>query len=257
MLKVLYHGNLERGSYRSFYYLLSNPTSKKECLTPAGELFSCREFFVGRYRYIITGQPANIPSVKKAYALTMYGYPSQQHFEEWKVNLLEDSQKGSQKGLYITNSFEKAHKWPLTKLYPVECTSLDIPMVYFVGPRKWTMSPYLMSIWTLCIRLGRNKWLPKKLLTLDHENLVRQLAISAGNSPSGDRGQVRATLRNWDDFMSLYHKLFGGVARKDHWALTHLNGKNARPEGILKLINGTTGYKELHNKFIKLTKEPK
>jgi len=253
MLRVEYNGCISRGGYHSFYYLFAYPTGKKDYLATNGELLGCREFFVGKYREIINNYPANNPSVKKAYALTTYGYPNIKHFEDWKAELLEDSQKG----LYILNSFEKEHKWPLTKLYPVECTPLEIPMVYFVGSRKWTMSPYLMSIWTLCIRLGRNKWLPKKLLTLDHSNLVRQLTISCATSNSGDRGQLRATLKKWDDFISLYHKLFGGISRKNHWSTKHLNGGNPRPEGIMKLMRGTTYYKELHNKFVELTKEPK
>lgn len=254
MLEFHYDNHLEGSAYTSYYYIPTYPDPENaNRLASTYYTNSCREYFVRHYRNTINTRDALYPPVKKAYALISYGYSGTNKFDEWNAKIQDEAQKG----LYIVNSFEKAHKWPLTKLYPVKCKNMKMPLVFFVGARKWTMSPYLMSIWTLCIRLGRNKWLPKGLLTLSHRNLVRQLAISskvAKKSGSVDASQLSATLRKWDVFMGLYYKLFAGVDRKHHWSKTHLGGISDRPEGILRLMNGTTGYKELYKKYSELIK---
>ncbi len=254
MLKFTFKGHWDTASYASYYYMsvYPNPTASDQ-LSDSWAVNSCREFFVRTYRTIINGNNVDSNMAKKAYVLISYGVPNKFEFDEWCIRINEESQKG----LFILNSFEKAHKWPLTKLYPVKCTNRDIPFVFFAGPRKWTMSPYLMSIWSLCIRLGRNEWLPKNLLTLDHENLVRQLSISAKSSTKHDAREVSYTMRKWDTFMSLYSKLFAGIDRKNHWSTTHLNGYGDRPEGIHKFLSGTSNYIELYKKYCELRKEPK
>jgi len=249
MLKFRYKDVWSAGGYKGYYYILTYPDPENpNCLLPVGAKNSCREYFVERYRNIINNKDEDTPWAKKAYALVSYGRPFPQDFEKWDVKLKHDTSRS----LYIVNSFEKEHKWPLTKLRSVKCDNIEIPMVFFSGPRKWTMSPYLMSIWSLCIRLGRNHWLPKQLFTLSHENLVRQMAISATASRNDDGSQLAATIRMWDRFMSLYPKLFAGIDRKNHWSTSHLNGYSSRPEGILRLINGSTKYRVLYDKFNKL-----
>ena len=183
-----------------------------------------------------------------------YGKPRSPDLKDLNDILLKESQKS----LYIINSFEKIHKWPLTKLYPVKCLSNRVSLVFFSGSRKWTMSPYLMSIWSLCIRLGRNKWLPKGVLTLNHSNLIRQLLIKARSAGSNmDAYQILHTMREWDTFMSLYHKLFAGVDRKEHWNTDHLHGRADRPEGIKRLMDGSTNYKELYEEYNSLVNKGK
>ena len=249
MLEFYYKDVWSYSAYKGFYYILACPDPEKpNRLLYIGSKNSCREFFVKRYREIIYSSDVSTPWVRKAYALVSYGKPSLADFKKFDDELKHDASRS----LYIVNSFEKEHKWPLTKLHLVECINIEVPMVFFSGPRKWTMSPYLMSIWSLCVRLGRNHWLPKKILTFDHENLVRQLAISAKLNNNDDGRQLSKTIRMWDRFMSLYSELFAGVDRKDHWSESHLNGSASRPEGILKLIDGSTHYTELYDKFNKL-----
>ncbi|TET59650.1 MAG: hypothetical protein E3J47_08180 [Candidatus Stahlbacteria bacterium] len=251
MLEFSHQDTWEKGDYVSYYYIFTYPDPEdSNKLVSTHTTNSCREYFIKNYRTGITKDDVLSPKVKKAYALISYGIAGVDRFAEWNTKLQDESQKG----LYILNSFEKAHRWPLTKLYPVKCVNMSMPVVFFAGPRKWTMSPYLMSIWSLCIRLGRNEWLPKKLLTLNHENLVRQLCISAKSSIKHDAREVSYTLRKWDTFMSLYSKLFAGIDRKDHWSTTHLNGHGHSTEGIRRLMDGSTAYRALYDKYLKLTK---
>ncbi len=246
MLKFNYPGHWDGVNYKGMYYIHTYPleTAKNE-LKSVKEVNSCREFFVRSYRHMIAKHDSFTIWARKAYALYSIGRPNEHLFDNWQSDL----ESASEKGLYIMNSFEKEHKWPRTKLYQVECINKRIPMVFFAGSRRWTTSPYLMSIWSLCVRLGQNNWLPKKLMTLNHENLVRQLAIASKSGRNEDATQLSKTVRHWDSFMTLYPDLFADQNRKYHWDVSHLNGGNDRPEGIYKLIAGTTRYEDLYNKY--------
>ena len=191
MFKFSYKDGWKSVNYIGTYYIFTYPDpNHKDQLMSSHDINSCREYFVKRYRNMIDHYGTSDHKIKKAYAIISCGKPSWR-FDDINTTLLQEAQKS----LYIVNSFEKIHKWPLTKLYPVECTNEKIPMVFFVGPRKWTMSPYLMSIWTLCIRLGRNNWLPKGLLTFNHRNLVRQLITGARSSSNTDAYQLLLTIK--------------------------------------------------------------
>jgi len=254
MLEYAYPGSSWSASgYFGIRYIHTYPNSKDpNKLASHGSPNDCREFFVKSYREKIEGKDARTIWARRAYCLFTYGRPEPRLLKSWTTQLMEDAEKST----YITNSFEKAHGWPLTKVYQVNCTNMRMPLVFFVGPRKWTTSPYLLSIWSLTIRLGRNNWLPNKLLTLNHENLVRQLAISSASADGGDAYQLN-TIRQWDSFLTLYKDLFSGNTRRYHWDTDHLNGQNDRPEGIMMLLDGSTGYKNLNAEYYRLKKEKK
>lgn len=245
------------GKYKRFCYISTYPTlenSKK--LISANRTYDCREYFIEEYRHQIAIKDTKHIAIKRANALLTLGPYSKKEFSSRNTTLKLDSQKS----LFIINSFEKAHKWPLTKLYPVVSSTKElIPLIFFSGSRKWTMSPYLLSIWTLCIRLGRNKWLPNKITTLNHEELVKALWERAEGALVGDRevdsSQIYATIRKWDEFLELYPKLFSTNSRKYHWNSKHLTRGFSRPEGILRLISGQTQHRKLYRKWCELKKQ--
>jgi len=252
MLEFEYSGSWNNNGYSGHYYINTYPLEgEPNKLKSSGSVNNCREFYVRSLRHTINGSNSVIPQVRRAYALTTQGYCTRGGLEKAQELMME----AAEKSVYIINSFEKEHKWPLTKIYPVRCTNITIPLVFFSGPRKWTTSPYLMSIWSLMIRLGHAKFMPKKLLTFDHETLVKQLIISARRNNTLDANQLRQTLLEWDNFMYLYKDLFGQNSRRYHWDKGHINGFNDRPEGILMLIKGTSGYKALTKRFFELKRE--
>ena len=89
-------------------------------------------------------------------------------------------------------------------------------------------------------------------MKLDHEKMVEALYKEAKDRGGSDSSQLTCTICDWDLFMDSYVELFGGITRKEHWHRKHLGGRNDRPEGILRLMNGTTGYKKLFNKWNKI-----
>jgi len=255
MLKFEYNGSWSVG-YTGFYYLHTYPNMNKPgTLMPVRSMFYCREYFVKSYRELINKQNGFTPWARNAYSLCSTGRISgSDNFKNWQEKLWRNSLKG----LYIVNSFEKEHKWPLTRLFEAQCTNInDVSAVFFTGSRKWTMSPYLMSIWSLIIRLGRNTWLPNGLEKLNHEDLVEKIvkASYVHLGSNDDAAQIYATIKHWDSFMTLYKDLFGGVPRKSHWNVSHLHGGNSRPEGIRWLIDDSTRYKTLRKKYFKLKEE--
>jgi len=234
---------------KEFKWVYTHPDPKNPGkLVNSSKSNTCREYFVKNLRYHINQGDGFIPEGRRAYALVSFGMPRNALFEAWQDAL----NKAAEKSIYIINSYEKHHKWQRTRLYPVK--TAGAPMVFFNGPKRWTMSPYLMSMWTLMIRMGRNSWLPKKLLKMGHEEMVKYITKAADNR-GGDGYQVARSIHEWDNFMALYKKLFGNNNRKYHWQVSHLNGRSDRPEGIQKLMDGTTGYTSLHNKYYKLKKE--
>lgn len=254
MLKFQFKGyGLEHCSNKGFVFICAYPDPKNPGqLVHTGTNKTCREYFVRVLREKINsaaGKNVNMPYARRAYALVSFGKPSKPLVKSWgnALNLM------AEKSLYIINSFEKHHKWQLTKLYPVEYT--DTPMIFFSGPKRWTMSPYHMSLWTLMVRAGRNSWLPKNLRKLNHENLVRQIAITSASSNYKDSSQIYGTIRDWDPFMALHKELFGKENRRYHWRKGHLYGGNDRPEGIYRLVKGTTQHHALKREYTKLKKE--
>lgn len=254
MFEFPWNSHTEPTVYKGYFYIHAFPERPgSNELICNGSLYGCREYFVMEYRRRIKASKHNFRGGRKAYALVTFGINSN---EEW----VSDLQRCSEQSLYIVNSFEKAHGWPLTKLYVPKCTNRKMSAMFFVGPRKWTTSPYLLSIWTLAIRLGRGGWLPKKLFELDHKELVTKLYNYSANSTAkhGDARQLKRTVKEWDLFMSLYEDLFSDQTRKYHWENNHV-GRNyiIRAEGIIKLISGTTGYDELYDKYFKLREAKK
>ena len=247
MFSFRYTGHWEATPYEGFNYLVTYPEDKTALASTSG-VNSCREYFIKRIRGIIQKSDADDPRVAKAYALVSSGRPYDQFFDD-RVAKFDKEMKLS---LQIINSFEKAHKWPLTRLYPVKSVGpRKIPFMFFIGHRKWTMNAYYMSMWTLMIRMGRLENFPTKILGMKHDRMVEELFKKSKNG-SGDWYQVYYTIRRWDEFMSFYHGLSKGRSRKWFWSQARLGHGNSRPEGIQKMVSGTTYFKELRNEYIEL-----
>lgn len=212
---------------------------------------TCREYFnvCMRNKYITKGHKGIDTS--RAYVVYTYGrvYKAEQN-SSWQHML-----DGAAKSLKIINAFERKHKWyPLTKMYPVDDDqdNVYVPSVFFSGSAKWTASPYLFSLYTLMIRMGKNDWISDKVLDLcnDHEKLVEKLYRLgyARRGAGGDAIQLYRTVKIWDVLMSNYKELFGSKARKYNWSLARLgNSDYHRTEGIMRLAMGDTSNKKLYN----------
>lgn len=167
------------------------------------------------------------------------------------------------KSLKVINAFEREYKWyPLTKVYPVDDDRSNncVPAVFFLGPGKWTMSPYLFSLYTLMIRAGRNDWLSDKVLDFcnDHDVFVKKLynLACAHGSSGGDAVQIRGSIKIWDILMANYKELFGNTSREYNWSLKRLSNPDyCRMEGIQRLAAGSSDETELCGKVRELGRQ--
>lgn len=243
-------------NYISLFYI-------NTCLTKSNELRrvepikfnTCREYFVMHYRRAINDFGPFTPWARKAYALLSCGKCFAEAYDLRHKNFLRQARKS----LKFVNSFEKQAKWQRTKLYTVE--SKNTPMVFFVGPHRWTMSPYLMSIWSLAIRVGRNGFVSDDVLAKPHKTMVERINRSARlqSEKNDDARQISSTIAFWDLFLSSYKELFGGKKRKYHWSTEVFKGAtgyiNARAEGIQRLTNGGSAAVGLRKKWRKILEE--
>lgn len=236
--------------YIGFYYIHTTlDPQRPNTLKSSCTVKSCREYYIKIYRDKINILPAASKEFSRMTALVTIGRPYAGSYDRKREEFIESCKRS----IFILNSFEKHHRWPLTHMHHIQ-SKARIPSMFFSGNRRWTMSPYLMSIWTFAIRIGRHNWMPKDLYKLNHKDLVPTLYKSCDKEKGrgGDAYQLSETVLEWDMVMSLYKELFGCHTRKYNWDKCHLDGKPDRPEGILKLLTGTSPNKSLYERYKRL-----
>ncbi len=150
----------------------------------------------------------------------------------------------------IINLMEKEFKWPLTKIYLVECKQLNenFYFYYFEGSKKWIKSPNFLSLFMLLVRVSSSLKKYTGFRTLDgfykclHKN---------GNSTL-----ISYLKTHYDRYllaMKSYNRLFGNVSMRD---LYLPDGKSGQfTEGINTLCDLNTDNWDLRAKFAKIIKE--
>ncbi len=220
---------------------------------------TCREFFTVcmRKKYTATGHKKI--STSRAHVIHTFGRVRKTIEKSSWLRILGTAVKS----LKIINAFERKYKWyPLTKVYPVDDDrgNTCVPSIFFLGPGKWTMSPYLFSLYTLMIRAGRNDWLSDKVLDFcnDHDVFIKKLysLACAHGSSGGDAIQIRESIKVWDILMANYKELFGNTSREYNWSLERLSNPDyCRMEGIQRLAIGTSTETELCDKVRELGRQ--
>lgn len=217
---------------------------------------TCREFFTICMRKKYTATSHKKISTSRAHVVYTFGrFRKIDEKSSW-LRMLGTAAKS----LKVINAFERKYKWyPLTKVYPVDDDrdSVCVPAVFFLGPGKWTMSPYLFSLYTLMIRTGRNDWLSDRALDFcnDPDVFTKKLYNLARihHGSGGDALQIYKTIKIWDILMANYKELFSNTSRVYNWSVKRLSSPDyARVEGIQKLAVGTSQETELCGKVRKL-----
>lgn len=174
--------------------------------------------------------------------------------------------------LKLLNATERRHSWPLTKAYKAVT---DDPKnrpgrfgVMFVGSRRWILSSYLFSLWTLYLKLsfvripklpamsslGWCRSLPEMRKRLLTDIFTR--AADMGN-PSGLGQQAKQVVPYTDFLMKNYKELFKVHDLYWYWSTNMLNTNSTyiRMEGIMRLIQGDSVHHEMQALFSKVLKE--
>jgi len=218
----------------------------------------CRETFVHCIRHKYNGTKGNFDAINthRLYILATLGASNRgDNKKDWDSLL-----KQMMKSLKLLNSFERNHKWPLSKIRFVDNKSKNwcIPSALFIGNRKWIEVPYLVSWYTLLMRSGTRGWLTDDIVNeTDHDKLITALRKSCKNCMSLDRDakHIYSSLATIDILMANYKELFSDKPRKYHWDNQRIRrGRNPYNEGIRSLADGVTGNAELRNKCEALKK---
>ncbi len=206
----------------------------------------CRETFCASLRHKHNGGHMNEFScinTKKLYVLITLGKPVSGDSILTKMT----------KSLKLVNSFERYYKWPLSKIRPVNDKRkyLNIPSILFTGNSKWGISPYLVSFYTLLLRIGKYSWLTDTIVNEgDHKELVKKLkkVCNAKQDSFPDAGHIYTSINMANTLISNYNKLFRTQPKKYHWSIERINNGGGYNEGIRLLADGNTRYQELYMK---------
>lgn len=159
----------------------------------------------------------------------------------------------AQRGLSVIHIMEKLAGWPLTRAMAVEVGRNNVYSVYCRASRRWLKSPYLTTLYILLMRMSRDENISGFKTFDDMEKIL--LSISRFNS---DDNNIRNTLPYWKALMVGYPEIFEKRKITYYWSLDRLNtGTNGYGEGILRLCDGSTQFKEAHEALMKVHKNLK
>ena len=247
------------GFYNNFKYMHIRPAKndRKKMVCVGRENFNCREFFARQMRSKFAGEGGywgdgqEIDASKIYVGVAFERFQTIHHIKSGLTRL----KLRMDKSLAILNALETAHGWPRTKAFPLipEGDINIVPGYLFVGDKRWHLSPYLVSLYTLIIRLGHWDWVPRKVIGKDWPTVKGILKASIGSSKDLDREFVRQSLDSWEILVKHYKHLFGYKDRAYQWSSDRLRySAYSTSEGIHKLVTGDTYHARLLAKFRKL-----
>jgi len=217
---------------------------------------SCRETFNAclRHKYNETERVFSSINTHRLHVLITLGASNKENSEEDWAALLEKMTKS----LKLLNSFERSYKWPLSRIKLIDNVRKNtyVPSVLFVGNRKWITSPYLVSTYTLLIRIGTAPWFTNDLADeSDHNKLITKIKKECLVETNRDGLHIKHSIKTINILMANYKELFSNKSRKYHWSTAIIRpGRNPYNEGIRVLASGTTGNIELLNKCNEISK---
>lgn len=250
--------------YDSFYLnwimIWVRPSEKNpkvlEHSTHEQKVHTCREYAVQRLRYqFLKVEPNNRLLTDKASLIITTGtVPS-----STKIETLEAWEQKVRNGVAIVNAYEKMIGWRKTNIFPVDNSRTIYPSgdgngrklkgraMYIVGNRRWLHSPYLLSLFLLLLRLGRNRLCVKKNLS-SYEGVIKTLK-QIGESTGTEAEIVSNHWKYWGGILRNSRKIFLDSPMRDNYAFSRIDKAYERVEGIYRLIAGTTTDKTTFQKY--------
>jgi hypothetical protein len=247
------------GFYNNFRFIHVRPAKNdSRRMVCAGRTnYSCREFFIRQMRAKFAGEcgywgnGSEIDSSKVYVGAACERFNTPDHIEVG----LERIRAEMEKSLAILNSLESEYGWPKTRLFLLFPTSPRniVPGCLFVGDRRWNRSPYLMSLYTLIIRLGHWDWCPSNLEGKPWPQVRKALKKALRGRAGSDRNFVRHSVDHWHLLLENFKHLFGYKGRAYQWSSDRLSRPEySTTEGVHKLTTGTAYHERLVTKFNKL-----
>jgi len=243
-------------THKNMFAFVYNPIKKNEIkldLLPE----TCREVVCDQMRSSFTNKKKfdikRLRLIVYNKFIAINGSTELSNKQEDYIELLKvDYRKKIAVSIKIVNIIEKEFKWPLTKIYLVECKQLDKSHMfyYFTASKKWVKSPSLFSLFMLLIRISLSLKKHTEFRTLD--GLYRSISK---NSNTVDINHFKIHHKRYLLVLRYYDRLFGKTSMRDLY-LPH-TGQSLFTEGINYLCNLYTKDLNLHDKFVKILEENK
>lgn len=263
--KYKFEGSLPEkpGAYFNFAFALGHAPDDKGKVEAALGFHTCREGLVGNMRDSIMGNSSTAIKTDKMRMLFRWTLGKNRTHDE------AEHREWLNRGLSVLHAYERFAGWPLTKVYSLDCgKKFDyVKTYYFLSSRRWIKASYLVSLYILMVRLGRNSDLSGFKGAAGFEKLANGLMnkYTAANggwnklpaSFNSDVGWLRLTLPYWGVVLKGYPEMFRKMKVTHYWSHDRINDSGGASEGIAYLCDGSTNYKTARKKLLELSKKSK
>jgi len=257
---VNYAAGQTLNGYKSFLFGPAQipDLEKRTIYLSGGILHGCRDAFGKAVRKMIINNDKNL-SLDKTRLLFNWTADNRSNGHESIKSQHQCYKEWCERGLKIIHTCEKLAGWPMTKVWFVKAPQDYQYMVHTLSSRRWMKSPYLITLYIMLMRIAEDT----KIVNFKNFDELEKLLDKHKNNLKRDGHHVGATLQWWRFILKGYPDLFRQYKLPYYWSLARIPGNYSEGygEGIARLCDGTTKYKEAWQKLQeikeKLTKEEK
>jgi hypothetical protein len=160
-----------------------------------------------------------------------------------------------ERSVAVLQAFDRLAGWPLTRAYRIE-TNYDswLRAYYFHSSRRWMKSSYLVSLYTLLVRMCKDERIAG---FKDFDGLVKIVGkITKAGGLRIDNTYVKDSLPYWKAIMTGYSELFRQRKLAYYWDTGRLSGDSlGGAEGVQYLVKGDTRYTKIREKLLDIKKQ--
>jgi hypothetical protein len=211
---------------------------------------SCREGLMSSMRSRITGKNDIEQPTDKMRIIFRWGASNSNSKKDLKA--IDGWVKRS---VPVLHAFDKLAGWPLTRVYEIE-TNYDnwLRAYYFHSSRRWMKSSYLVSLYTLLVRMCKDERITG---FKDFDGLVKIVSkITKAGGLRTDSTYVKDSLPYWKAIMTGYPDLFRKRKLPYYWDTSRLTGDSlGGAEGVQYLVKGDTKYTDIRKKLLEIKKQ--
>lgn len=211
---------------------------------------SCREGLMSSMRSRITGKNGVTQPTDKM--RMVFRWAAAQATRSSDLKAIDGWVKRS---IPVLQAFDRLAGWPLTRAYKIETNYDDwLRPYYFHSSRRWMKSSYLVSLYTMLVRMCKDKRITG---FKDFDGLVKVIQkIPANHQLISDHTYVKNSLPYWKAIMTGYPRLFRKRKMPYYWDTARFSGSSTGgAEGLQYLVKGDTQYAEVRKELLKIKKE--
>lgn len=262
-------------AYTNYYWSLASASDENNNIKMLTYPDACRDEILNTIKLVFNGCDAYLDlekNLKIDFDKTRL-LVTKKPFIRYVANTIKKARQTMLKdlryGLSFVHLYERDKGWPLTEIHSVVCTNDKCTLSYnIVGPPQWIASPFSMSLYILLLRIGKVKFLHKKISNKKDFYTLLKKFIQETNGGI-ERKRIKESFRYWEVFMTNYEKIFKGrtpeinysaeiIEYSDEFDEEHYDNKvdrledmveHAYGDGISKLVKDESADIEISRRF--------